>query len=174
MITTRRSLLAGRQKYGLQSLIPLHYVVAGVYSRAWRGPWRLSIIVQYALNGPAKAHITKAEEYYVSVPPSVRGFILLSFSSYRRRRSRSTHPPLGNAFSHWLCRCTENTLPRTLSSPPPSSRPMPNVHFPFDGSAVNGSGSRLSKRHERPSVKQNGRTLKGGISASRSRLQSLR
>lgn len=106
--------------------------------------------------------------------PTVLGFILRSLSSYRLRSSLSIQPPFGNGFSHWLCRCTEKTFPSTRSSPPPSSRLMPSVHFPFEGSDTNGSGSRLSKRHDRPSEKQKGRTLKGGIDASRRRRHSLR
>ena len=131
---------------------------------------KLSIIVQY----PASmARVVKAKGCYVSAPP-VLGFILLNFSSYRRRSSLSTHPPFGNGLCHWLCRCTENTFLSTVSNPPPSSRPKPMVHFPLDGSDTKGSGRRLSSRHERPSEKQKGRTLKGGISASVSRLHNFR
>ena len=99
---------------------------------------------------------------------------LPNFSSYRINNNLSTHPPLGNSFSHWLCKCTENTFLSALSNPPPSSLPSPIVHAPPCLSATNGSGRRLSSLHDRASLKQNGRTLNGGIEDATSRRQSLK
>lgn len=95
-----------------------------------------------------------------------------SFSSYLFNNNLSTHPPLGYCFSHWLCKCTPNTFPSTLSNPPPSSSPSPIVQVFLSG--VNGSGKRLSNRHDRPSLKQKGRILKGGMFDATRRRQSLK
>jgi hypothetical protein len=95
-------------------------------------------------------------------------------SSYLRSSSRSTHPPLGNGLSHRLCKCTAKIFCSARSSPPPSSKPYPSAHCPSARSGVNGSGTLLSSRQARGSLKQNGRILKGGIDAARRRRQSRR
>lgn len=94
--------------------------------------------------------------------------------SYLLNNSLSTHPPFGNSLSHWLCRCTANTFCSTWSKPPPSATVNPSVQIPSPRSGSNGSGSRLSNRHDRPSLKQNGKILNGGIEFAMRRLQSFR
>jgi len=97
-----------------------------------------------------------------------------SRSSYRLSNNLSTHPSLGNCLSQRLWRCTAKMFRSARSRPPFSSSPYPSAQCPSERSGVNGSGTLLSSRQARGSLKQKGRILNGGRDSARRRRHKRR
>lgn len=87
---------------------------------------------------------------------------------YRRRRDRP--PPLTNRNLQIPCNETNETFNNVL----PREEGERGTHLPSPSPSFRkGSGKRLSIRHDLPSLKHHGKTLKGGMPALTSRLQTL-